>query len=189
MRYNSTTSIKAVAEDVLHAKEIAKKAGKIKKNSDVKVNEDEATQCLDAFEGLYSQTIPLLRALSQGSATVLLYLDTHHNDTSAVKIADEVGLTRPRITQIIDELESDGLATRVKDSHDARKIRVIITRKGKNRVRSTRIFFLDIMKNMQVVLGSEDAQELTRLLDKAVSVFSGADPNQEGQEDQEQESE
>ena len=102
---------------------------------------------------------------------MLLYLDTHKHDTSAVRIAEEVGLTRPRITQIIDDLEEQGLAKRVKDPHDARKIRVTITRKGKKLVAGTRQSFQKIIEDYGAVIGQDQLEELTGILNETYALL------------------
>lgn len=180
MRYSSTSSIKSVASKVLCTDALSEKAAEIRsaEGEDKAPDEEakaDADECLQALERIYRLVTPLLRTLSQGNVTVLLYLDTHRHDTSAVRIAEEVGLTRPRITQIIDELESMGLAKRVKDPRDARKIRVTITRKGKKMVAATRSDFLAVVEDFQCVLGEEDARELTRLLKKSCALFQELD--------------
>ena len=176
MRYSGTSSIESVASKVLHADELSAKAEALRADqSENAPSEDSeakaAKTCLETFESLYRISIPLLRCLSQGNATVLLYLDTHKHDTSAVRIAEEVGLTRPRITQIIDDLEEQGLAKRVKDPHDARKIRVTITRKGKKLVAGTRQSFQKIIEDYGAVIGQDQLEELTGILNETYALL------------------
>ncbi len=176
MRYSGTSSIESVASKVLHADELSAKAEALRadqaENAPSEDSEAEAAKaCLETCESLYRISIPLLRCLSQGNATVLLYLDTHKHDTSAVRIAEEVGLTRPRITQIIDDLEEQGLAKRVKDPHDARKIRVTITRKGKKLVAGTRQSFQKIIEDYGAVIGQDQLEELTGILNETYALL------------------
>ncbi|MDY5004345.1 MAG: MarR family winged helix-turn-helix transcriptional regulator [Atopobiaceae bacterium] len=176
MRYSGTSSIESVASKVLHADELSAKAEALRadqaENAPSEDSEAKAAKaCLETFESLYRISIPLLRCLSQGNATVLLYLDTHKHDTSAVRIAEEVGLTRPRITQIIDDLEEQGLAKRVKDPHDARKIRVTITRKGKKLVAGTRQSFQKIIEDYGAVIGQDQLEELTGILNETYALL------------------
>ena len=176
MRYSGTSSIESVASKVLHADELSAKAEALRadqaENAPSEDSEAEAAKaCLETFESLYRISIPLLRCLSQGNATVLLYLDTHKHDTSAVRIAEEVGLTRPRITQIIDDLEEQGLAKRVKDPHDARKIRVTITRKGKKLVAGTRQSFQKIIEDYGAVIGQDKLEERTGILNETYALL------------------
>lgn len=188
MRYSNTSSVKSVASRVLHAEALAERAGQIRasKNGDEQSDaqrQEDAESYLAAVGDLYRLVTPLLRTFSQGSITVLLYLDTHRHDTSAVRIAEEVGLTRPRITQIVDALEESGLAKRVKDPSDARKIRVSITRKGHKAVSGMKADLLAIVKDFQTVLGKEDSDELTRLIRKIASMLHELDGDQRTEED------
>ncbi|MGN0071115.1 MAG: MarR family winged helix-turn-helix transcriptional regulator [Atopobiaceae bacterium] len=184
MRYSGTSSIESVASKVLHADELSAKAARVHADEAEKAPSEEsgtdaAKACLETLENLYRLSIPLLRCLSQGNVTVLLYLDTHKHDTSAVRIAEEVGLTRPRITQIIDDLEEQGLAKRVKDPHDARKIRVTITRKGKKLVAGTRQSFQKIIEDYATVIGPDRMQELTEILGDSYALLQELDEESE----------
>ncbi len=188
MRHSNTSSVKSVASRVLHAEALAGKAGQIRASEDGDGRSDaerqeDAESYLAAVGDLYRLVTPLLRAFSQGSITVLLYLDTHRHDTSAVRISEEVGLTRPRITQIVDSLEEMGLAKRVKDPSDARKIRVSVTRKGHKVVSGMRTDLLAIVKDFQTVLGEDDSRELTRLLRKVAALLHELDGDEGAEED------
>jgi multidrug efflux pump subunit AcrB len=89
----------------------------------VSVTDDALAHC----DHLLRHSTTILRSLTQGELAVLLYINEHREDATAVSIANAVGLTRPRITQIVNALEEKDYAHRQPDPHDGRKMHVVIS--------------------------------------------------------------
>ncbi len=112
----------------------------------------------------------LVRELTQGENCVLVYLDSLSEDATAVEIADQVALTRPRITQIVSDLESRGLVVRTKDTEDRRKVNIRITDEGRRLVREQREQALDGFNSFLEELG-DDSDAFIRILHKTIDHF------------------
>ena len=59
----------------------------------------------------------------------------------------------------------------MKDPHDARKIRVTITRKGKKLVAGTRQSFQKIIEDYGAVIGQDQLEELTGILNETYALL------------------
>ncbi|MBQ6522308.1 MAG: winged helix-turn-helix transcriptional regulator [Atopobiaceae bacterium] len=112
----------------------------------------------------------LVRELTQGENCVLIYLDSLTEDATAVEIADQVALTRPRITQIVSDLESRGLVVRTKDTEDRRKVNIRITDAGRRLVQKQREQALDGFNSFLEELGDDD-DAFIRILHKTIDHF------------------
>ncbi len=112
----------------------------------------------------------LVRELTQGENCVLVYLDSLSEDATAVEIADQVSLTRPRITQIVSDLESRGLVVRTKDTEDRRKVNIRITDSGRRLVQEQREKALDGFNSFLEELG-DDGDAFIRILHKTIDHF------------------
>ena len=112
----------------------------------------------------------LVRELTQGENCVLVYLDSLSEDATAVEIADQVALTRPRITQIVSDLESRGLVVRTKDTEDRRKVNIRITDEGRRLVREHREQALVGFNSFLEELG-DDGEAFIRILHKTIDHF------------------
>ena len=111
-----------------------------------------------------------VRELSQGENCVLIYLDSRTEDVTAVEIADRVSLTRPRITQIVSDLESRGLVSRTKDIEDRRKVNIRITDKGRELVQKQRDAAVENFASFLDKL-DDDADAFIRILHKTIEYF------------------
>lgn len=112
----------------------------------------------------------LVRGLTQGEYCVLIYLDSKSEDATAVEIADQVSLTRPRITQIVSDLENRGLVVRTKDTEDRRKVNIRITDEGRKLVQEQREAALENFSAFLAKLG-DDADAFIRILHKTIEHF------------------
>lgn len=73
------------------------------------------------------------RVLSSHLASVLDHLDTHE-PTYVLDLASHMGVSASTMSLTLDRLESPGYIARRRDSHDARKVGIILTKAG-DRVR------------------------------------------------------
>ena len=111
-----------------------------------------------------------VRELSQGENCVLIYLDSRTEDVTAVEIADRVSLTRPRITQIVSDLENRGLVVRTKDTEDKRKVNIRISDQGRAFVQKQREDAIKSFGSFLDKLG-DDADAFIRILHKTIEYF------------------
>lgn len=82
------------------------------------------------------------------------------------ELADAAGVTRATMTGLIDTLERDGLAKRVRDPHDRRRMSVNLTPKGRKHLDSILpVHFRDMAEIMNPLKESE-RKTLVRLLTK-----------------------
>jgi len=87
------------------------------------------------------------------------------------ELSKNASVTMPTMTEMIDNLEREGIAERIRDSQDRRVVKVRLTDKGKQ----LRKKFMDKrrneLKNILSNLSKEDRGELMNSLDKAYSVL------------------
>ena len=105
-----------------------------------------------------------------------IYAFRDQDSFSMKELADNVGVKLPNMTMMIDEMEQAGMAKRMRDTDDRRKVMVVLTSKG----RKIRDRFLDMRqsfaKEMFTKLQKEDKEELLsslasvcRILDRTLS--------------------
>ena len=112
----------------------------------------------------------LVRELTQGEYSVLVYLEASDKPLTAVEIADHVSLTRPRITQIVSSLERRGYVTRAKDERDKRKVNITISDAGREIVQKQREGQIEGHMRFLAWLG-DDKEALIRILEKSLVYF------------------
>ena len=117
-----------------------------------------------------------VREFSKGEFCVLLFLESLDQDTTAVEIADQVSLTRPRITQIVSSLERRGFVTREKDEFDKRKVNIRITDEGRRVVNEQREQTVENHMRYLAKLG-DDSEAFLRILEKSVEYFAEKELN------------
>ena len=87
------------------------------------------------------------------------------------ELSKNASVTMPTMTEMIDNLEREGIAERIRDSQDRRVVKVRLTAKGKK----LRKKFMDKrrneLKNILSNLSKEDRGELMNALAKAYSVL------------------
>jgi len=87
------------------------------------------------------------------------------------ELSKNASVTMPTMTEMIDNLEREGIAERIRDSQDRRVVKVHLTEKGKQ----LRKKFMDKrrneLKNILSNLSKEDRGELMNALAKAYSVL------------------
>ena len=135
---------------------------------------DLASRSINLSECVMLKASQLVRELTQGEYCVLVYLESCTEDATAVEIADEVSLTRPRITQIVSSLERRGFVTRTKDDHDKRKVNIRITEAGRGMVNTQRENALERHMNYLTYLG-DDRDAFLRILEKSIVYFAERD--------------
>ena len=137
----------------------------------VTLTDDALAHC----DHLLRHSTTILRSLTQGELAVLLYINEHREDATAVSIANAVGLTRPRITQIVNALEEKDYAHRQPDPHDGRKMHVVISPTGERAVNEHRERAAGFLEYFLTQLGKEDSMSFVHLLRRSEEIFEGLD--------------
>jgi len=80
-------------------------------------------------------------------------------------LAERLHLSRPRVTQLVQELERAGLVTRQVDDVDQRLTRVYLSDAGKRRSQELHHVFAELLDRTIGEMPASERAELTRLLD------------------------
>ncbi len=87
-------------------------------------------------------------------------------------LADAVTLNRPTMTKIVDKLVTDGLAYRVPDPDDRRKVRIFLSDQGKALYRQQNELVSLHQATVEDSYGSEETQQLKDLLESFLKRMS-----------------
>ena len=91
----------------------------------------------------------------------------HEQKSPSMKdIADELGVSSPATTAVIDKLIENKDITRSEDKEDRRIIRISLTAQGKKAFERNRSVFYDVVNNKASVLSLKERDELSRILQK-----------------------
>lgn len=112
---------------------------------------------------------------SVGETPVLQYLSSADGDVIPSKIAKKLGLSRARMSHILDALETKGYLMRRTDPSDRRRVLVSITESGRDYAAKKNAESVALLSNQLSSLGEHDAQELVRILNKAYSLTYDVD--------------
>ncbi|GJF34958.1 MarR family transcriptional regulator [Kitasatospora sp. NE20-6] len=103
------------------------------------------------------------RGLSAGALDVLARLNTASDEGSSIgELARAAGVSSRNVTGLVDTLERDGLAQRVRDERDRRSVRVRITPAGRDWLDS---FRRPTQRAMSAVFQGFTEDELARFRD------------------------
>ena len=106
--------------------------------------------------------------LKANETMVLLCIKNKINDEElGIKVSDISRLLRvatPSVTQIINNLEADGLLERSMDKEDRRAVRINLTKKGEVIINKVSDEFLYRFKGLVKYLGEDKSNELADLL-------------------------
>lgn len=103
---------------------------------------------------------------SQGETGTLLYLTFVQDNISASKLAESLEVSLPRITSVLNSLESKKLIERKSDSEDKRKTVVSITDVGKKLVLSKKEEAVEKISKIIERLDEEDINQYIALARK-----------------------
>jgi len=91
----------------------------------------------------------------------------HEQKSPSMKdIADELGISSPATTAVIDKLIENNEVTRLEDKDDRRIIRISLTTQGKKSFDKNRSVFYDAINGKASVLSTKEQTELARILQK-----------------------
>jgi DNA-binding MarR family transcriptional regulator len=98
-----------------------------------------------------------------------LTIISEHKNPSMKDIADELGISSPATTAIIDRLIEDKSITRAEDKDDRRMTRISLTPIGKKTFEKTREVLYAAINNRVSILSETEQKELARILLKLQS--------------------
>ena len=110
------------------------------------------------------------RILNRGEERVLLFLYKQNSHIIVGDLTDAFGLSTGRMANILRQLEEKKLISRTQQKDDKRKFEVALTKKG---IKHSEALFQDLQEQHRIFLkqmGKKDAEELLRLLEKAVKI-------------------
>ena len=130
-----------------------------------------ADELLAVFRKTMHECIPIARAITQSEITVLMHLSSEDHQTSPALLADYIGVTRPRVTQILDSLEQNGLVMRVKNTKDARRVTIELTAEGRAIYKRYNARSKEVARRFLVAYGVDSAQELIDVFNKSYAII------------------
>jgi len=83
------------------------------------------------------------------------------------EISKKLNVTSPTVTQLLNELEANGLIERKVDARDRRAVRIQLTDKGLASIERITEAFLDSFNGLVEHLGEDESKQLAHLLKKA----------------------
>ena len=99
--------------------------------------------------------------ISQGDSFVLNYLYTHNGNAYPKEISDAMAVSTARIAKILGDLDSQGMISRKCDDKDNRKVIIVLTSKGVEKVAELR---KNAIKKLEVVLSALDEEEIEEFM-------------------------
>ena len=106
-----------------------------------------------------------------GETGVLLYLNFVNNCVTASELSKTLMVSMPRVTSILNTLETKKLILKKTDSKDKRKITVIITDLGKEIISIKKEEIIDQMAYIIERLEEREVDEFMRIIDKIGSII------------------
>lgn len=103
---------------------------------------------------------------SQGETGALLYLTFVKDGISASELAENLDVSLPRITSVLNSLETKKMIEKRIDGKDKRKTIIYITNKGKKIVLSKKQEAIEKIMKVVEKLDEEDINEYIRLVKK-----------------------
>ena len=105
---------------------------------------------------------------------VLFHL-SHTGPLSLSHLANDIGVSKPNMTPIIDKLIQDGFVNRYEDPNDRRKLRVELTEKAINLLSSQNKKFKDLIAGKLSALSEDDLILLEDSLEKITNIIMKLD--------------
>jgi DNA-binding MarR family transcriptional regulator len=135
---------------------------------DVKADVD---QVLEAIIYLSTETRRVTKELARRAnvtgpqLTVVKLLETI-GDLSLSELSDKIRAQNSTVTGIVDRMEREGLAQRVRSTEDRRVVRIRLTEKGTKLAREIPVEPMEILRNALAGLTAAETRELLRLMTK-----------------------
>ncbi|MDR3593690.1 MarR family transcriptional regulator [Clostridium sp.] len=104
-------------------------------------------------------------------ARVIFYL-VHYNSSPISQIADNLGISKPNMTPIIDNLINYGLVNRYPDPNDRRILRVELTQKARDLLHAFRSAICNSFTEKMSSLSDEDIIMLDESISNLITLFN-----------------
>ena len=101
---------------------------------------------------------------------VIFYL-IHYNSSPISQIADSLGISKPNMTPIIDNLINYGLVNRYNDPNDRRILRVELTKKAFNLLDAFRVAICNLFKEKISALSDDDIVTLDNSISNLITIL------------------
>lgn len=108
--------------------------------------------------------------LSTGRYRLLADLEDNEGEELPSQLAEHLGVTRATVTGLIDTLERDGLVSRRPSSRDGRQKSVVLTEKGRKKLRE---MAPEHFARLEAMVGSLSIEERSVFLDLLGRVTQG----------------
>ena len=119
------------------------------------------------------QMEPLARLIEriQGEGRVLFYLKDHPEQANPSQISQNLALSRPRVTSILNALRKKEFVELQTDPDDRRKVNVVLTKAGEEYI-ALKVAHTDSMLDDYIAgMGRENTDELITLLKRTNEVM------------------
>ncbi|MDR2698490.1 MAG: MarR family transcriptional regulator [Candidatus Methanoplasma sp.] len=108
----------------------------------------------------------------RGESLILFCIANEGGRTVPGELSNMMCVSSARVATVLNSLEDKELITRRIDVSDRRKIIVEITPKGERHVNELQKKQIEMMKDILISLGEEDAEELVRIVGRLAEVLS-----------------
>lgn len=112
-----------------------------------------------------------MRSVFQGEPLVMITLYIKPQIDTPQSIASLLGISRPRVTQIVAALEERDHVTKKRDERDLRRVHIALTEKGTEAVEQYFTYYHALQENYLMLLGPEDAEQFVRIHRKTAKIF------------------
>jgi DNA-binding MarR family transcriptional regulator len=117
---------------------------------------------------------PTIGGCRPSEIRVLFCVRTGDKPDSLVKVSDiskRLRVTSPTVTQIVNNLETNGLVERRSDPTDRRSVGIILTKRGEEVTQQAADAFSSSMQGLIDYLGEEESNQLADLLFKVFHYY------------------
>ncbi len=97
---------------------------------------------------------------------ILVTLSMNEDKMSITEIGKRLAISKPNMTTLIDKLSGDGLVKREYNKIDRRKIKILLTKKGRQLIERTRDIYTESISKRLSNLQNNDLDELASALEK-----------------------
>lgn len=125
--------------------------------------------------GVAKGSIGTAYGMSMGEDPVLEFLSRQEDGMSPSDLAERLGYSRPRMTRILDSLESKGYIVRSQDPHDRRRVIASCTDAGREHAHDSSSGGVSNLAKSLSKMDDQDVRELLRALETAYSLTYGKD--------------
>lgn len=131
-----------------------------------------AEEFFEIIIGKHKNFINMPLECSKGEFGTLLYLVFINKDVTPSKLCEEIGVSLPRMTTILNALETKKLIEKTINSSDKRKIIINITKEGKDLVLKKREEAINNIIKIIEKLDEEEIKEYIKIAKKISNIMN-----------------